>query len=154
MASEKQKKHLEKIKGKGGRKKGGVNDTTKIKNAALNDFKEKVSKISGTLLMAQAQEAIGTRQIIRKDEIYDKKGKIVKVEFNVVEDPQEIESVLNDFQDIDGRGEVDGKYYMVTQDKPNYRASTALLDRALGRPTESIEHTGKDGQPLIIKLDS
>lgn len=149
--SEKRSRAGKKGGAKGKRKEG---DETKVKNAALKEFRLKASKIANTLLMAQAQEAIGTRQIIRKDEIYDKKGKLVKVEFNVVEDPREIETVLNEFQDIDGKGEIDGVFYMITQDKPNYRASDAILNRALGRPTESLELSSKDGEPLIIKLDS
>jgi len=141
-------------------KKGGklgkrtITDETKLKNAALKDFRIKASNMANTLLMAQTQEAIGSRQIIRKDEIYNKKGQMVKVEFNVVEDPKEIEKVLNDFEGVDGRGEIDGKYYLITQDKPNYRASDAILNRTFGRPTETHEISGKDGEPLIIKLDT
>ena len=135
-----------------GRKKGKTTET-QLKEKALKDFKLKASKMANSLLLSQAQEAIGTRQIVRRDDIYSK-GKLVKVEFNVVEDAKEIEKVLNEFQDIDGRGEIDGVFYMITQDKPNYRASDAILNRAFGRPTESHEVSGKDGEPLIIKLDT
>jgi len=138
----------------GKKKKGKQTDATKLKTKAKKLFTEKASKMAGVLLMAQAQEALGTYQIIRKDEIYSKKGKMVKIEWKVITAKAEIEKVMNHFKDIDGAGEIDGKYYMISRDKPNYRASDAIMNRALGRPTESHEHTGKDGDPLIIKLDS
>lgn len=32
-------------------------------------------------------------------------------------------------------------------------ASVALLDRGYGRPVQALEHTGKDGGPIVIRLD-
>lgn len=138
---------------KGGRKKGGKNKKTLILEQAQKEFDIQVAKIAKQLLLAQATEALGARQLIRKDEIYNKKGKMVKVEFNVVTDPKEMERVFNEWQDIDGSGEVDGKFYMTTIDKPNYRASDALLNRAFGRPKETVKLSGDKDAPLLIRFD-
>lgn len=138
---------------KGGRPKGQLLQKTIDKNRMLAEFRNKASKMANTFLMAQAQEALGTYQIVKKNEIYNKKGKMVSVKWEVVSSKSEIDKVMNEFKEIDGQGEIDGKYYMITRDKPSYKASDAILNRAFGKPIETINHSDKDGQPLIIILD-
>ncbi len=138
---------------KGGRPKGKLLQKTIDRNLMLVQFREKASRMANTLLMAQAQEALGTYQIIRKDETYNKKGKIVSVKWEVVSSQTEIDRVMNEFKTIDSEGEIDGKYYIINRDKPNYRASDAILNRTFGKPIETILHPDKDSKPLIIILD-
>ena len=143
------------INGKlGGRPKGTKTAKTLEKDRVMEAFRQRAMKMSGILLMSQAQEAIGTYQIIRKDKIYNRKGKTASIKWTVVSDSDEIETVVNEFGEMDGKGEIDGKYYMVVQDKPNYRASDAILNRALGKPVETLDLGNKDNQPFIIKMDT
>ncbi len=123
--------------------KGKKGEKTKLRDAASKIFKEKASKMANALLTAQAQEAFGIYTIVRKDETYNKKTKQTTVKWNVVTSNSEIEMVLNEFGDIDERGAIDGVYYIIARDKPNFRASNAILDRAWGKPQQDLKVSGQ-----------
>ena len=133
-----------------GRPKGVLTENVKLRIRAQADFRNKASKIANKLLMAQTQEALGTYKIVRKDEIYNNKGKMVSIKWEVVEDKREIEKVMNNFQDISGEGEIDGKYYMIVRDKPDHRAANSILDRSWGKPSEYIKLAGDKDEPITI----
>lgn len=135
---------------KGGRPPGSRDPETILKEKTQAEYRVKASKMANSLLMCQAQEAIGTYKIIRKDEIYNSKGKMVSINWVVLEDADEINKVMNDFQEIDGKGEIDGKYYMIVKDKPNHKASVAILDRAWGKPKD-VE-SPEDKEPIEVNV--
>lgn len=152
-ASEKQLKHLEKIKGKGGRaRKGKKSEKTLQLEAAHRETKQLIAGMAKQLVMAASIDAFGAYKIMRKDEVYNKHGKIISVKWTHVDDGTEIENVLNSLEDVDERGVVDDKYYIIVKDKPNYKAAEALLARSFGRPKESVEIGGPDGAPILINF--
>ena len=149
---------------KGGRPKGKLLQKTIDRIKVLEQIRNRASSIAGSLLGAQALIAMGTHTLMRIDEDVSyretgvdkseapKKSKYVTKKFSVVTDPDEIKTVFNTFEDIDGSGIVDGKYYFVTHKEPQNNAIESIFNRTWGRPTESIEVSGKDGIPLIINL--
>ena len=150
---------------KGGRPKGSKSPRTIERDEYLNAIKDRGAKMAQQLLGSQALIAHGTHTLMRIDETttyrdtgrMDKKGNPVKNkyttrEFKVVTNPEEIEKVLNEFEDVDGAGVVDEKYYFVTHKEPQNQAIDSILNRTFGRPTESIEIGNKDNQPFILNL--
>ena len=126
----------------------------------LDQWRKRASKIADKLLSAQTLVAMGTHTLMRIDEVIayrdkggtnkdgsTKKSKYVTKKFTVVDTPSEIERVLNKFADIDGSGIIDGKYYFITHKEPQNNAIDSILNRTFGRPVETIEHSGRDGEP-------
>ena len=152
---------------KGGRPKGTLLKKTVDRIKVLEQWRNRAAKIANNLLGAQTIIATGTHTLMRIDEVTEyretgqsnkdgspKKNKYTTKKFVVVTDPEEIENVMNEFEDVDGAGVVDGKYYFLTHKEPQNNAIDSILNRTFGRPTETLEVSGKDGVPLIIKLDS
>lgn len=130
----------------------GVSEETKLLQKAKRRFNVRAGHMASRLLSSQALIANGTSTLMRIDEIvhYRNDGKVdkqgnetksryVERKFVVVTDPEELETVYNDFQDIDGSGIIDGKYYFVTHDKPNNQAIDSILNRVFGKPKETID---------------
>jgi len=133
---------------KGGRPKGSKAAKTLEKEKTLEAFKQRVFRASSRLFTSQFQSAIGVTFVYRIDRL----GKNKEIEKHIlVEDPKEIETALNQIEAGENGG--DNGYYYISVKEPDVRASSVLLDRAYGKPTESIEHSGRDGRPMIIKLD-
>lgn len=126
----------------GGRPKGSISPQTKEKMDALKMYRERVSKIAGKLLEAQTVEALGFHKMVR---IETKKNGKYK-EICTVTNPEEFDSLLAD-------GVLGKDYILVAAASPNYKASESILNRAFGRPTETVEVSGRDGKPMIIRLD-
>ncbi len=135
-------------------KKAGrpIAEHTKLVSAAKRKFSMKASRMASRLFLSQAMLANGTHTLMRIDEIVhyrddgktDKQGNAVKSryverKYEVVTDPEELETVINDFGDFDGNGVVDGKYYFMTHEKPNNQAIDSILSRAWGKPKETVE---------------
>lgn len=126
-----------------GRPKGSITAQTKQKIDALKMYRERVSVIAGKLLEAQTVEALGFHKMVRIELKKNKKHK----ELYTVKDPEEFDSLLSD-------GVCGVDYLLVAAAAPNYKASESILNRAFGRPTETVEVSGRDGQPMIIRLDT
>ena len=125
-----------------GRKKGSKAPKTFEKEKMLEGIRQTIFGMSHKLVMAQSVPALGTYKMLRP--------------FIGEDGLPHTETVRNmdDMQDLIDKG-VHGKdYLIVVGDKPDHKAVSALLDRAFGKPVESVEHSGRDGKPLIIKLDS
>jgi hypothetical protein len=128
---------------KGGLNKRGKKTVKTIqKEIALERIKQTIFGMADKLVMAQTVPALGTYKMIRPF---------------IGEDGLPHTETIRDMdrmQELIDTG-VHGKdYLIVAGDKPDHKAVSALLDRAFGKPVESVEHSGRDGKPLIIKLDS
>lgn len=114
-------------------------------------IREKLASKSDTLVNAGLIVALGQNFVYRIDEEYDedqvkvnkkgeetiKKGSLRKRIHTLVTDPEEIKKAL----DLMGVGGIDpdGKYYYVTTKEPDVKAIEVLLNRAFGRPKETLE---------------
>lgn len=125
-----------------GRKKGGKNESTITREAALKHFNDRVAKSTDALFNAAKLLAMGTTYIYRLDE-EERGGAKNKYTIKVpvlVTDPEEIATAIDM---LEGNGNGDGEYYYATTKEPDIRAIDSLLNRAHGRPKESIEHSGE-----------
>lgn len=129
-----------------GRKPGVQSEFTKERQETERDtlkmYRDRVSKIAGKLLEAQTVEALGFHKMVRIEVAKNKKTK----ELYTVTNPEEFDSLLEN-------GILGVDYLLVAAASPNYKASESIFNRAFGRPKETIEHQGADGEPLRIILD-
>lgn len=124
-----------------GRKKGGQNASTKLRDAAHSKFKDKAAKIAQTLLRAQTVEAIGYHRIIAIT--IDREG---NKHVETIKDEKKIEKLL-------AEGTLGVDYHIIAGKDPNYKASDAILNRAFGRPKETVELQGEGGGPIMINFE-
>lgn len=129
----------------GGRPKGSKNKATLEKQKVAEAFNQRVMANANALFNAQLTLAVGSQKVFRVDETGE--GKSKKREHVLVTDADEIKVLLDEH---DGRnGVVDGVYYYFSDVLPDNRAIDSMLNRAIGKPKESIEHTNPDGTPLL-----
>lgn len=123
-----------------GRKRGGKNKATLEKQAVNEAFNQRVMLAADALFNAQLKLATGSQKIFRIDE-EEVDGKIKKSHV-LVTDADEIKRLL-DLHD-GSSGIVDESYYYFTEIAPDNRAIDSLLNRALGKPKESVDlqHSG------------
>ena len=123
-----------------GRKRGGKNKATLEKQAVNEAFNQRVMLAADALFNAQLKLATGSQKIFRIDE-EEVEGKVKKIHVNVT-DADEIKRLL-DLHD-GSSGIVDESYYYFTEIAPDNRAIDSLLNRALGKPKESVDlqHSG------------
>lgn len=108
---------------------------------------QRVTKEVDALMDAQISLAKGISYVYRIDEEKNADGKI-KREHVIVTDPDEIREFLDEHSGENGT--VNDTYYYITTEKPENPALESLLNRAYGKPKESVEHTGE----VILKLDA
>lgn len=133
----------------GGRPKGKKAGKTLEREAEIERIRQFVYRKTDILLQAQFSLATGTRTLMR--EVCSKKtGKCWGEQ---VKDPDEIGKVCSQIG-RDGNGNVDGDYYWIEIDKPDERAIENLIDRAHGRPAQSIDLGNKDDAPFLIRIDT
>lgn len=131
------KQHGGKRKGQG-RPKGAKSKTTLEKQAVQEAFNQRVMNAADRLFNAQLILAVGSMKVFRIDET-EENGKTKRVHVHVT-DAKEIKALLDEH---DGNsGEVDGSYYYFSDVLPDNRAIESMLNRALGKPTENINHGG------------
>ena len=121
----------------GAKSKGTQNKKTIEKKIELERVKQRIFKMTDKIVNSQMHQATGTHTMLVKEN-----GKMRKV------------TTAKEMDALVETGELDTDYFIVQGKEADWRAGESLLNRALGKPTESIEHSGKDGEPLIIKLDS
>lgn len=123
-----------------GRKVGSKGKATLERQKVLEAFNQRVMAKADALFNAQFTLATGSAKVFRVDETTDDKGK-VKREHVHVTDADEIKRLLDRH---DGApGEVDGAYYYLTDIPPDNRAIDSLMNRAFGKPKETLEHAGE-----------
>jgi hypothetical protein len=124
----------------GGRPKGSLNKSTLEQRKVLEAFNQRVMAKADALFNAQLTLAIGSMKVFRIDEIEGENGK-KKREHVHVTDADEIKALLDEH---DGAaGVVDGVYYYFQDVLPDNKAIEAMLNRALGKPKETLEHAGE-----------
>lgn len=130
-----------------GRPKGRKNNATIEREAALEAFKNGVTKRANALMNVQTMLAFGTIKVFRIETEYSGSGKNRKATRKkpvLVSDDEEIINAL-DYTYGDGESPNDDEtYYFVTTKDPENNAINSLLDRTFGKPKEqiAIKHTG------------
>jgi hypothetical protein len=121
-----------------GKPKGTKHSNTIEKHAVLRETQQRVYRNIDGLLNAQLANALGSVMIFRKDSVEGSNGK-EKTVHTLITDPDEIKEVLDG---SGGKGgQLEGGFYIVTAVPPDNRAIDSLLDRGLGKATQSIEVT-------------
>lgn len=123
-----------------GRKRGGKNQATLEKQKVAEAFSQRVMAKADALFNAQLTLAIGSTKVFRIDETIGENNK-VKREHVHVTDADEIKRLLDEHDGANGV--VDGVYYYFTDVPPDNRAIDSMLNRALGKPKETLEHAGE-----------
>lgn len=129
-----------------GRKKG-----TKIKRTievelAQKSLQQAILKNITPLTVAAINAAIGERFVYRIEK--DEKGRMLKPE--IVTDGREIANALEAIEN--DNSVVDDTYYYISTKPMNTHALQQLLDRAFGKPKESIDHNHKGEISLSFLL--
>jgi hypothetical protein len=128
-----------------GKKPGTKNKSTLEKEAVAKAFNQRVMAKADALFNAQLTLAVGSMKVFRIDE--EGEGKSKKRVHTLVTDPDEIKALLDEH---DGAaGVVDGVFYYFSDVLPDNKAIDSMLNRALGKPKESVEHSNPDGSPLL-----
>jgi hypothetical protein len=131
-----------------GRRTGSKNKATLEQRAVLAAFNQRVMAKADALFNAQLSLAVGSAKVFRIDE--EGEGKNKKRVHTLVTDEGEIKALLDEHDG--GSGEVDGSFYYITTASPDNRALDSLLNRAFGKPKETHEHSGPQGQPIPISI--
>lgn len=122
-----------------GRKKGEKNKRTIAVEVAQKELQQAILKNITPLTVAAINAAIGERFVYKIEK--DSKGRMLKPEIvmNSGEIANALEAIEND------NSVVDDTYYYISTKPMNTHALQQLLDRAFGKPKESIDMnvTGK-----------
>ena len=129
---------------KGGRPKGSLSKKTLIQKTELQVLRESIIKHQDRIMRAFFFNIDGLTHIF----------KIVKVKgkpdvHEMVESPYEIKQALDQIYGGEKNGG-DNEFYYVQSKDPDWRAAEALMNRAHGRPTETVELSGPQGGPINI----
>lgn len=113
-----------------GRKLGGTNESTKLRNAAMKEFKSRVAKNASRLFNSQMALAEGTSYLFKITKLTE--GEKTSRKAVIVEDPLEIIKYLN--HELENPED----YYYITTKAPDNKAIDSLLDRTFGKSQQSI----------------
>lgn len=116
-----------------GRPKGKLNKTTLEAMAVKREYLNKVRKQAGRLFNAQMNLAEGVTMLFRVEK--DDKGNNKKPE--LVTNQSEISQFIEECGGYDGTMNGD-TYYFLTTKVPDSRTITDMLDRALGKPDQTL----------------
>lgn len=121
----------------GGRKPGPLAALRKLEIAKRNAMAKLIYKKTAPLIRAGMITALGQNFVYRIDEERDSKGKLLSRKHVLVTDPHEIADALDQMEE--GAQDPDDKFYYVTAKEPDTRAIEMLLNRAYGKPKETID---------------
>ena len=130
-----------------GRKPGKKEPQTLEKERVLAALRNRIMQNADSLFNAAKSTAVGNSFLYRIDTTTEGK-KTVRSKPILVTDPDEI----SDYIDAMAHGQEPGDdetYYFVTTKEPNVPAIKDLMDRAFGKPSESLELSGS----VNLKLD-
>lgn len=119
-----------------GTKKGTKMPKTIAKEAIQKEINQHISARALDIVRATLIPTLGMNFVYRIDEEKNKKGVVTSRKHVLVEDPEEIALAL-DQMDVGGVHPKE-KYYYVTAKAPEYKAGESLLNRAFGKPKESM----------------
>lgn len=120
-----------------GRKPGSLSIVRKMELRKKAVMDKMIYNKTAPLIRAGMLSAMGQNFVYRIDEERDSKGKLLNRKHVLVEDPKEIALALDQI-DVGGV-HPDEKYYYVTAKEPDVRAIEMLLNRAYGKPKESLK---------------
>lgn len=123
-----------------GRKKGSRSKETILRDQSMQALQQYIFKIAPKLVEAQVVEGVGYYRMMVLSRVA---GKVV---YTRVTDRKEFDRLISE-------GKAGEDYVIMAAEDPNHKASDAVLNRAYGRPTESVELSNKDGQPFVIMID-
>lgn len=115
----------------GGRPAGSLSAQGKLKLKMNKVFNTRVYKITSKLFEAQAVVAFGTYKMIR---MYKDEAGMPHVE--TIRDEKRMQNLLD-------TGQYGTDYIVVAGEQPDWKAADALLNRAYGKPKESLELSGE-----------
>jgi hypothetical protein len=134
-----------------GRPKGSKNKATLEQQAVQEAYNQRVMQKADDLFHAQLTLALGSVRFFRVEEVGD--GKNTKRVHVLVTDTDKIKTVLDETDGTDGAGTTIGEdYYFVTHILPDNKAIDSMLNRALGKPKDTLDIGNKDGQPFEQKI--
>jgi len=136
-----------------GRPKGSENEDTKIRRVAEQNFKTRVANQVDRIFNSQLDLAIGEKYLMVKR--VEGEGKNRRTWVEVVTDLETIKQFIDD----DGaslNADAGEDYYYMTTKPANNQALDSLMNRAFGKPKESVDHTtnGKDLPTPILSGQS
>lgn len=121
-----------------GRKPGKLNAKTLEAMKVKEAYHDRIRKNADKLFNAQISLATGTQMLFVIHT--DSKGNRRKPE--LVTDVDTISKFLDETGGLDGTlGDNDSEYFFMTTKVPDSRTITDMLDRAIGKPKEVLEHT-------------
>lgn len=137
---------------KGGRPKGSKNPETLVKEKVQEAINQRVFSIADSLLTPQISIAKGQQFLykIEKTKIVGPKGGISyrneKPQLVIAE--WEIQAYVDSLVDkangdLEDENDPEATYYYITAKEPNNMAIDSLLNRAVGKPKESLDVTSK-----------
>ena len=134
-----------------GRKFGAQSKKTLEQKAVSDAFNQRVMISADRLFNAQLTLAVGSIKVFRVDEIED--GEKTKRVHTLVTDADEIKQVLDETTGI-GQTTIDDSFYIVSEVLPDNKAIDSMLNRAFGKPKDSLDVTsnGKSIAPKTIEL--
>lgn len=121
----------------GGRKPGALSAVRKMELAQKKVMEKLIYKKTAPLIRAALITAMGQTFVYRIDEERDSKDKLISRKHVLVEDPKEIALALDKIEE--GGKDPDDAYYYVTAKEPDHKAVEMLLNRAYGKPKETID---------------
>jgi hypothetical protein len=143
-----------------GRKKGSKSKATLEKERVLAEVRQRIMTQAQRILDAQLSLAQGQQflyKIEKELQIGPKGGKkYVSSKPKLVTDQWEIEAYLDglvESGDMHDENDPEATYYFITAKEPSNMAIDSMFNRAFGKPTESHELTGPDGEPLFLPAD-
>lgn len=125
---------------KGGRPAGSRNVATLEKDKVSAALRQRILHNADRLFNAQMALAEGCSFLLRKPKV----GKNAKTE--IVTDPE----TLRRFVDGELEGDEAADYFWLHTERPNIVAIQDAFNRAIGKPTDSVEVTGKDGDAIKV----
>ena len=118
-----------------GRPEGSLNKTTIEDKAAMDYIRDRVERNLESLIGKQLSLANGIQMLFKIEKWRDADGNEKKSKPVLVTSQSEIEQYL----DGEFEGDPDADYYFMTTERPDNRALDSLLDRAYGKPKQSLD---------------
>lgn len=132
-----------------GRPKGSKNPGTLEKERVNNEVKQRIFKAAQRILDKQLALAEGCAYLMLVTTVVRDRKSHKEVE--TITDPKTISAYLDGSL---GDDKEDNEYYYITTEKPDNRALENLLDRGLGKPSQSVDHTsgGKSLEEVLTTV--
>lgn len=152
MATQKQIEANRRNAQKAGRKKGTKNPATLEREKVLAAVQQQIMEKAAGLVRSAMIPANGMNFVYRIDKKRNKKGDVIFEKNVLVTDPHEIENALDLIADSEN-GKNDNEFYFITTERPDHNAIKMLMDRAFGKPKESLDVNNPDGNLKTIIIN-